>query len=141
VGPTSDQLEHLAEINRVLSPGGLAYLAAPNKWRLVEPHFGLPFLSWLPSSLSDRYVRLMKRGTHYDCFPPSFRQAMHLFDAAGFKAVDVTIEAMRETLAIEFPGNAVARAINRLLPDWALRAGKGIMPTYVFLLHATDGDD
>lgn len=135
VGPLPHQREHVAEINRVLSPGGLVYLAVPNKWRLVEPHFRLPFLSWLPSSLSDRYVRLMKRGTHYDCFPPSFRQAMDLFNAAGFTAVDVTIQALRETLAIEFPANAVARVVNRFLPDWVLRIGMGVMPTYVFLLR------
>jgi SAM-dependent methyltransferase len=38
----------LDEVWRVLKPGGLAYLACPNRYSLVEPHYRLPFLSWFP---------------------------------------------------------------------------------------------
>jgi SAM-dependent methyltransferase len=58
---------HLDEIGRVLRPGGVCYIATPNKLWPMEPHFDLPFLAWLPSpSLRDRYVRLTRRGQKYD---------------------------------------------------------------------------
>ena len=57
VGDRSAQLHHLREVGRVLAPGGVCYLAVPNRWGLVEPHFRLPFLSWIPAPLRDPYVR------------------------------------------------------------------------------------
>jgi len=134
VGSTADQLRHLGEIRRVLAPGGVAYLAVPNKWRLIEPHFRLPLLSWLGQSASDRYVRLARRGSHYDCAPLEFRQAMDMFAAAGFIARDVTLRALRATLRIERPGRA-ARMFDRFIPDGLLATGMRVMPTYVFLLR------
>lgn len=135
VGTDRDQINHLREIRRVLAIQGVVYLAVPNKWRLVEPHYRLPLLSWVPHPISDHYVRLMRRGKHYDCEPLGFAQAFTLFSAAGFVACDQTIRALRETLSIEFADNPLARAFNRLVPDWAPRIAMGIMPTYVFLLR------
>lgn len=134
VGDEADQRHHLEEIGRVLIDGGIVYLAAPNRWRLVEPHFKLPFLSWLPHPASDRYVRAMRRGTHYDCDPPSYSRAIALFGSAGFHATDQTIRALRETLNAEIAGT-MSRLFNRLVPDWMPRLFMRIMPTYVFLLE------
>src|SRR5688572_14531042 len=57
VGGEAEQLRHLAEARRVLRPGGTFYLAVPNRWSLVEPHYRLPFLSWLPGGLANAWVR------------------------------------------------------------------------------------
>src|SRR3546814_9833619 len=48
VGEQPEQLAHLSELRRVLTPGGIGYLAVPNRWMLVEPHYRLAFLSWWP---------------------------------------------------------------------------------------------
>lgn len=53
------------QIYRVLKPGGICYLAAANKLWPMEPHYRLPFLSWLPKKLGDQYVRLTGRGKSY----------------------------------------------------------------------------
>ncbi|WP_457383337.1 class I SAM-dependent methyltransferase [Rhodanobacter sp. TND4EL1] len=45
VGDESAQLAHLAELHRVLRPDGVGYLAVPNRWMLIEPHYKLAFLS------------------------------------------------------------------------------------------------
>ena len=45
VGSLDDQRHHLYEIYRVMKPRGVGYLAVPNRWMLVEPHYRLPFLS------------------------------------------------------------------------------------------------
>ena len=55
----------MAEIRRVLSPDGIAYLGLGNRLGLIEPHYKLPFLSWLPHRMSDRYVRMFHRADHY----------------------------------------------------------------------------
>lgn len=135
VGSDQEQALHLREIERVLSNSGVAYLGIPNRWRLVEPHYRLPLLSWFPQWLSDYYVRLSGRGTHYDCLPLSLGQAHGLLDGANLHARNITLLALRETLVIERPGSALAGIINRLAPDWLLALGFPIMPVYIFLLH------
>lgn len=59
----------LSELARVLRPSGIGYLAVPSRWMLVEPHYRLPFLSWMPQRAADAYVRLTGRGEYYDCRP------------------------------------------------------------------------
>jgi ubiquinone/menaquinone biosynthesis C-methylase UbiE len=44
VGNRDAQYHHLSEIHRVLKMDGVGYLAVPNRWMLVEPHYKLIFL-------------------------------------------------------------------------------------------------
>lgn len=55
----------LSEIRRVLRPDGLVYLGLANRLGVVEPHYKLPFLSWLPRPLADRYVAAFGRAERY----------------------------------------------------------------------------
>jgi SAM-dependent methyltransferase len=138
VGDEAAQLHHLREIRRVLSADGIAYLAAPNKWRLVEPHFHLPLLSWLPRPLADRYVRATGKGSHYDCDPPAHGRALRMFATAGFDVDGRTLQALREALRLELPG-PLARLAVPLAGDRMARPLMPLMPTYVFLLHVPAG--
>jgi SAM-dependent methyltransferase len=133
VGERSDQLHHLREVKRVLSPEGLCYLAVPNRWGLVEPHFRLPFLSWIPRRVADPYVRAAHRGTHYDCLLPTRGGAERLFDEAGFEHEEVTIDAMRvyrELEDLSLPARLLCAA-----PAPILHALSPINPTMIFLLQ------
>lgn len=62
----------MREIYRVLKPGGLCYFAAINRLWPIEPHYDLPFLSWLPKSLANRYTRMTKKATQYYESPLSY---------------------------------------------------------------------
>jgi SAM-dependent methyltransferase len=135
VGSTEEQAVHLREIGRVLAESGVAYLGIPNKWRLFEPHYRLPILSWLPQQLSDWYVKASGRGTYYDCLPLSLRNARKMLMGARFIAHDITIPALRETLVIEHRGSPASRLINGFVPDWVLWLALPIMPVYIFLLR------
>ncbi|MFK7976177.1 MAG: class I SAM-dependent methyltransferase [Halioglobus sp.] len=53
------------EIHRVLKPGGFCYFSGNNRVMIMEPHHKLPFLSLLPQSLANIYMRLAGKGTHY----------------------------------------------------------------------------
>jgi len=54
------------EIHRILKKDGFCYLAAGNRYKIMESHYCLPFLSWLPRNLSNIYLRLMGKGKYYD---------------------------------------------------------------------------
>lgn len=135
VGDEPEQLHHLCEIRRVIRHDGLVYFAAPNKWRVIEPHYHLPLLSWLPRRASDRYLHVARRESHYDCYPRSLAHFKRLFAAAGFAYHDRTLQALREMLRLELPNSIVTRAADSVLPDWFLRLGMPIMPIFVFLLR------
>lgn len=52
----------------LLRRGGVLYLTAPNKLWPLEPHYNLLFLSWLPLSPANFYMKLARKGKSYkDC--------------------------------------------------------------------------
>ncbi len=53
------------EIYRVLKEDGFCYFAAGNKYVLMEGHYHLPFLSWLPKPLAHLYLKLTGKGEFY----------------------------------------------------------------------------
>ncbi len=60
-----EQADAVHRLSRALRVGGVAYILVPNKLWPIEAHYGLPFLSYLPVPLADRYLRLTGRGTSY----------------------------------------------------------------------------
>lgn len=96
----SDQAALFREAYRVLKPGGVAYVSAGNRLALMEPHYRLPFLSWLPNPLADRYVRWTRRGPGYDDIRfRTYRPLRRLIEDAGLRIRDVTERAIDEQLA------------------------------------------
>ncbi len=89
---------HLQEIRRVLRPGGVCYLATPNRFAIIEPHFRLPFLSWLPDAARDRYVRLARKGTRYDIQPLTHRELREHAARARLRFHDVSEDVVRAVL-------------------------------------------
>ena len=65
----------LERIEAALRPGGVAFVLVPNKAWPIEAHYRLPFLSWLPLSWADRYLRWSGRGTSYEdaSYAPTYR--------------------------------------------------------------------
>ncbi len=132
VGPRPTQGVHLAEMVRVLAPGGIAYLAAPTRWSLVEPHFKVPLLTWAPRRYRDRIVRLARAGTHYDVDPFSRREMRAALDRLDVAWADHTLDALLELDRIESP-SGLARWLARA-PKGIRRATRPLLPTMVFLL-------
>ncbi len=55
----------MAEIYRVLKPGGICFFSAGNRLSLIEPHYRLPLLSVIPKWSAHWYLRLLNRGNEY----------------------------------------------------------------------------
>jgi SAM-dependent methyltransferase len=70
----------LQRVAQSLKPGGTVYILVPNRLWPIEVHYHLPFLSYLPLSLANLYLRLTKRGSDYSDarFAPSFRSLNRL---------------------------------------------------------------
>jgi ubiquinone/menaquinone biosynthesis C-methylase UbiE len=133
VGGRDEQLDHLREFHRVLKDDGCGYLGAPNRWGVLEPHFRLPFLSWLPPSLRSPYVSLTRRGDTYDCDPPSHRELVELLDGVGLAYTERTFEAMRAMARIETPRWPVRRLLEA--PERILRVLHPVIPIMIFLVR------
>lgn len=134
VGDYDDQLRHLGEIHRVMKVGGSGYLAVPNRWMLVEPHYRLAFLSWLPRRLRTPYLRLLGRGSHYDCEPLQMRQLERMLAGSGFASRNLCVEAMHATSVLEAGGSFGLRAA-LVLPDAWLHTLSPIIPTLIYRLE------
>jgi len=140
VGDRSAQLAHLVEIARVLKPGGVAYLAVPNRWMLVEPHYRLAFLSWWPHSWRSTYLRLARKGHFYDCEPLQQDEVESLAREARLVAHNRSVDAFRLTIAIEGDKGWLARRV-AALSDTTLRRLSRIIPTHIYTLIHPQGLD
>ncbi|HOE70103.1 MAG TPA: class I SAM-dependent methyltransferase [Brevefilum sp.] len=85
---TTKQKEVFNEIYRVLKPGGICFFSGPNRFQIIEPHYFLPFLSWLPHKLSDLYLRLTQKGDIFDIYPRNYWYIKRL--AKSFTRIDYT---------------------------------------------------
>jgi len=117
----------VAEIRRVLKDDGVVYLGMGNRLGIVEPHYRLPFLSWLPQKLADRYVR---RAGRADSYYETFRTRPGLRRMCASLAVwDYTYAVVAEPQ--RFAADDLVPGPLRKAPLAFWRAISPIMPTYI----------
>jgi ubiquinone/menaquinone biosynthesis C-methylase UbiE len=124
----------VTELHRVLSDDGVIYLGLGNRLGVMEPHYKLPFLSYLPPALADRYVRASGRAEHYhERFRtrPGLRRLVR-----GFNVWDYTFSVIREPG--RFGGDDVVPGPLSSVPSAALKPLTPLVPTYIWV--ATKGD-
>lgn len=87
------------EAHRVLAPGGGAYVSAGSRLAVIEPHYRLPFLSWLPRPAASLYLRLSGRGRAYEGIRfLTYGPLLRIMREAGFIVHDITEGAIDELL-------------------------------------------
>jgi len=126
------------EVERVLAPGGTAYVAAGNRLAVMEPHYRLPFLSWLPRPLADAYLRVTGRGDSYRGIRFLTRRGLERrIRAAGLRTEDRTRRALDELTADTWgPGWARAWRAISALPDLAVDPLlRQLSPQWFLLVH------
>jgi len=94
----SDVARLMHEIHRVLRPGGACYFAGGHTLQLIEPHYRLPFLSWLPRPMASAWVRRLGRGDGYTerfIAPWRLHELLHPFADVRFISTDLLREPER----------------------------------------------
>ena len=137
VGDNAAQMHHLSELRRVMKPDGIGYLAVPNRWMLVEPHYRLAFLSWWPRSMRTPYLRLMGKGQHYDCEPLRLGELESMLERSRLDLRNLCLPAIRETFRIEAPHSFANRMLTRI-PDAAIRPLRWWIPTLIYRIQRRD---
>jgi SAM-dependent methyltransferase len=113
------QHQALTAMVRALRPGGVLYIVVPNKLWPLEVHYRLPFLSYLPLPLANRYLRLTGRGTDYAdaSYAPTYGRLVRLLRSSGGLDVHFVLPA---DLSLTQTGNAlhyrVGAALLRRMP-------------------------
>jgi ubiquinone/menaquinone biosynthesis C-methylase UbiE len=87
---TKEQTALTEEILRILHPGGVCFFSGPNRLAVMEEHYWLPFLSWLPRPIANLYMKALQRGNEYDAYPLFYWQIRRLWN--GFTIHDYTIK-------------------------------------------------
>lgn len=123
------------EIYRVLKPGAVCYLGAASRLTVIEPHYHLPFLSWLPKAIAHRYMRLYGKGTEYYENLRTYWGIRRLI--SKFEINDYTLKV------VKFPDRFYARdlipaggfvsKIPMFIWSWAYP----LLPSYIFILRKT----
>lgn len=134
VGDYEAQIAHLSELKRVLKKDGVAYLAVPNRWMVVEPHYRLIFLSWLPKRFRTPYLKLFNRGNYYDCEPLEKREIESMFRRVNLAFKNECVKAMRLTFEIESPNSLTAKFL-KLFPNRLLGFFNAVIPTLIYTIR------
>ena len=91
--PEDVQLEFLAQIRRMLRPGGCLYIGSENRFSIlylrgITDHGGLPFTSILPRRISNCLTRYVL-GVPYRTYTYSADGYQRLLKRAGFTTTDI----------------------------------------------------
>ncbi len=132
---TDDAKQLLREINRVLKTDGVCYFAGPNKFELIEPHYRLPFLSWLPRSLADRYMRISGKGSCYPEKPYSFPNIRTL--VSNFQVTSYTEKILRDPVRYNSTDILPVVSVKRLIAIVIYRIAPFFFPGFVYILKKT----
>jgi len=116
----------LSEIRRVLKKGGVCYFFAINRLWPWEPHYNLFFLSWLPKSLANIYLRLTGKGKFYYETLHSYWGLARL--ARKFEIIDYTPKIIMNPKKFLYPAMPKIASILLALP------AKYLSPSFVWLI-------
>jgi SAM-dependent methyltransferase len=132
-------IEHVQDINKHinlikenLKKNGIVYLATPNKYWIMEPHFKLPFLGMLPRKIAAAYLKLIKNKI-FDVKLLSFNNLKKLL-SKDFLIENITIEIIKNPEKYQLDTYKNIQSIIKIIPKKLLILLNPIMPTYILIL-------
>lgn len=125
------------EIRRAVKEEGLIYFATGNRFVVFEPHYGLPFLSWLPRKLANFYLKITGKGEYYYERLPTYwglKKILRNFIVKD-KTIDVVKSPEKYFIVNEVPTSL--KPILKRLPRVLLRLLLPLFPGWIFILRKT----
>jgi len=117
-----------AEIYRLLKPGGILFFSGPNRLALMEEHYHLPLLSWLPRKLANIYLRLFRGVNSYEITALSewkLRKSLQ-----NFEIIDYTKDLLRDPQRYAMEDRLPAGG----LPGWISVLIRPLIPNFNWVL-------
>lgn len=128
-----DSTKLMQEIFRVLKPGGFCYFAAGNKYSIIEGHYKLPFLSWLPKPIANQYLHLFRKGTIYYENHLSYFRLKQL--VKNFYLTDYTLIVLRNPSRFGAEDMVHPDSWICKIPEIILKGLLPLIPTFIFCLE------
>ncbi len=120
------------EIYRVLKQDGICYLSAGNKYNIIEGHYKLPFLSWLPQSLANLYLIITGRGKIYEEKHFSYFKVKRML--RKFEINDYTLKIIKNPEKYSLTDISKKGSFILKLPLFIFKILYLFIPTYIFIL-------
>jgi 2-polyprenyl-3-methyl-5-hydroxy-6-metoxy-1,4-benzoquinol methylase len=144
----SDVVEHVddarrfvGECARVLRPGGLLFLATPNRFSLgLEPHVRLWGVGLLPRRLAEPYVRALRNTSYTHVHLLSARSLDRLLHENGLEPEIVTPAVPESTCALySGPELTLVRVYNRVRDEPIVRPALRAVGPFFHVFGRKDG--
>lgn len=127
-----------AEIARVLTPGGLCFFAAVNKFKPWESQYQLPLLPILPRRAADLMVRAAGKGERFACY---YRSIGELRKSSRELIVHrYTPKLLKDPEAFGFSRLSAIGRVTRHLPLGWLERLEGLSPNIIWVLEKPRSD-
>jgi ubiquinone/menaquinone biosynthesis C-methylase UbiE len=123
----------VAELHRVLKPGGVCYFAAGNRMSVWEYHYHLPFLSVIPRPLGHVYVRVMGRAKFYYEKHLSYWGLKKL--VKGFRVHDYTRRMVESPQDFHVEYMVKPGSLKYRVGQWIVNYAFWLSPTFIWILE------
>ena len=122
-----------SEIERILKPTGACYLGAASRLTIIEPHYHLPFLSWLPKFIANRYVKAMGKCDSYYENLVTYCGIRKLI--SNFVVSDYTVKVLMDPDRYHARDMISSRSIINKVPFILWKILYPLLPSYIFILR------
>jgi SAM-dependent methyltransferase len=126
----------LNEISRVLKKQGICFFTVGNRIRLIEPHYGLSFLSIIRRSFSHLYLKVIRRGDYYHEKHRTYwasKSRVRNFDWTDYKA-EIVNDSAKHNAKYMLKQGTLKQGIAKFVCRYLCRA----CPIYIWVLQKND---
>ncbi len=130
--PSSNDL--MDKIYQLLKPGGVCYFAAGNRFNLniIEAHYKLPFLSFLPKKLANIYISIFREENRYYETHLSLTKLRKL--VSRFDVEDYSLKIIKQPSRFHATDMLLENTLKYYLSNFLGKAFYYFFPTYVWIL-------
>ena len=129
--PSDNKL--MEEILRLLKPGGVCYFAAVNRFKVIEPHYGLPFLSYLPKKAANIYIKIF---TNHDFYYENLKSLRNLKKLVSkFETIDYTLKVIKNPSRYSADDMLKEKTLKYYIFNLIAKFFYFMVPTYIWILR------
>lgn len=121
------------KIYELLKRGGVCYFAAGNRFKVIEPHYNLPFLSYLPKKIANVYLSIFKKEKYYYENLMSLRNLKKL--VKNFEIHDYTLEVIKHPSKYSANEMITEGSLKYHILNFVAKKFYFIIPTYIWILR------